>query len=70
MPMPHRKPDRCRTGRRGAEVCSIVNGRKVDAHLHEPILANEEAERALSEERTQRMLRLGLTVEQIARLYG
>jgi len=56
--------------RPGTEFFCTEDGHKVDARLHEHILANKEAERALADERTLRLLRGGFTLEQIARLYG
>lgn len=44
-------------------------GNKQDAALHEPILANPEADAAISEQAIERAMRRGLTRAQAERLY-
>jgi hypothetical protein len=53
----------------GDELCSVINGRKVDAHLHDEILSGVDAVRAdqLARENGRE---LGLTEEQMEILFG
>lgn len=47
-----------------------VGNKKVDAPIHDPILDNSEAEKALAVPRALRMRQLNLTEEEIALLFG
>jgi hypothetical protein len=47
-----------------------VGTKKVDACIHDPILDNPDAEKALAAMRTVRLLKQGFTAEQIVLLYG
>lgn len=52
------------------EFCTIERGKASDAPLHEPILANPDADALISRQAVERAMRRGLTREQAERLYG
>lgn len=54
----------------GTELYYIKGGAKKDAELHEPMLANPEAETLLWSVRATRLARMGLTPQEIGDSYG
>ena len=52
------------------ELFSLVDGKKVDAALHDEILNNPDADRALAEQAIERALARGMTRKQAEDLYG
>lgn len=52
------------------EMFSMVGSEKLDAHLHEPILDNPQAEKAILQRRIEKMMAEGVPLEQILAAYG
>lgn len=51
------------------EFCVIERDKVSDAPLHDPILANPDADALISQQAIERAMRRGLTREQAERLY-
>ena len=64
------RPKRQRLNMSSNEFFVQIGNKKVDAPIHDPILDNPEAEKALAIPRALRMRHLGLTEEEIALLFG
>ena len=52
------------------EFFTLVNGEKVDAPLHEPILNNPKADKASREESVKMAIEMGVDPEVARRAYG
>jgi hypothetical protein len=52
------------------EMVSIIDGKRTDAHLHDPILDNPEADAYLSKIAIERAIAGGMSRARAQRLYG
>jgi hypothetical protein len=54
----------------GNELFSTVKGKKVDAHLHDPILNNPKADKKLAAAAIARAVKRGMSSVRAKELYG